>query len=71
MEQSCAADVRQALPPAPEKTVRFFDRREFFSTYGNDAVFIADTFNKTQATVKVRTALARKKRRTDGARAST
>lgn len=41
-----------ALPPAPPKTVRFFDRRDFLSVYGADALHIATTFNKTTAGVR-------------------
>ncbi len=51
--QQLMAQLR-ALPAAPEKTIRFFDRRDFYCAYGDDALFVADTFNKTRATVKVR-----------------
>jgi DNA mismatch repair protein MSH2 len=42
----------KSLPPAVHGTIRFFDRKDFFSVYGEDAEFVADTFNKTRATVK-------------------
>lgn len=40
----------KSLPPAGQKTIRFFDRKDFYSVYGADAEFIADKFNKTRAT---------------------
>lgn len=43
----------KSLPPAGPKTIRFFDRKDFYSVYGSDAEFIADKFNKTRSTGQI------------------
>eukprot|EP01091_Cochliopodium_minus_P014935 TRINITY_DN5185_c0_g1_i1.p1 TRINITY_DN5185_c0_g1~~TRINITY_DN5185_c0_g1_i1.p1 ORF type:complete len:910 (+),score=325.71 TRINITY_DN5185_c0_g1_i1:30-2759(+) len=40
------------FPSKPKNCIRFFDRRDFFTVYGEDAIFIASTYNKTTGTVK-------------------
>ena len=37
---------------AEENCIRFFDRRTFFTVYGEDAILIAKTYNKTTGTLK-------------------
>eukprot|EP00884_Botryococcus_braunii_P018504 jgi/Botrbrau1/5337/Bobra.0346s0011.1 len=41
----------KALPKDPS-VVRFFDRKDFYSVYGDNALYIATTFYKTSAVVK-------------------
>ncbi|KAM0746141.1 putative DNA mismatch repair protein MSH2 [Meredithblackwellia eburnea MCA 4105] len=46
----CAAVKR--LPPTPSGSIRLFDRGEFFSAHGSDALYIATNHFKTQSVLK-------------------
>ena len=36
----------------PSDMIQFFDRKSYYSVYGEDAIFIAKEYNKTTATLK-------------------
>ncbi|WFD43594.1 MSH2 protein [Malassezia psittaci] len=42
----------QGLPPSIPNTIRIFDRQDYYSVHGQDAIYVADLVFKTQSVLK-------------------
>ncbi|KAI9092089.1 muts domain V-domain-containing protein [Phlyctochytrium arcticum] len=42
----------KGLPPKPDETIRLFERGDYYSVHGDDALFVAQTVYKTSTVIK-------------------